>query len=199
MRIHGQRDFDAAFFAELRENTSFVVAEVEEPVDVDGGVFKELGALNAAEHVKQAAVLVEAVAPEESGVGGVDQVEVVDFVEQGGIVGDSRVGQERVEHAGVFARAFQFAEGGVELGNVAYTIDATDKLQTYDFGASKWNALVFNYVPAQIVGDARKRSRPRSHVFIARPTASLFVTGSFSITNRRVAVRILSPGRLRVP
>jgi hypothetical protein len=44
------------------------------------------------------------------------------------------------------------AHGGEEMTNVVYNIAAKDAEMDLDFGAFNWNMLVFNYVPAQIVG-----------------------------------------------
>lgn len=48
--------------------------------------------------------------------------------------------------------------GGIEMRNAVLRIDAVDKLMTFDFGLFHWNVLVFNYVPAQLVGAEVKRS-----------------------------------------
>jgi hypothetical protein len=42
--------------------------------------------------------------------------------------------------------------GGLEMTNAAYNIAATDEAMSFDFGIFNWNTLVFNYVPAQLVG-----------------------------------------------
>ena|SRR6267143_181617 len=49
-------------------------------------------------------------------------------------------------------------EGGGEMRNVVYMIEATERLGNFDYGAFHWNTLVFNYVPAQILGDEFKQS-----------------------------------------
>jgi hypothetical protein len=36
-------------------------------------------------------------------------------------------------------------------------IDAARRSGWYDLGAWHWNVLVFNYVPAQLVGESRPR------------------------------------------
>ncbi len=43
-------------------------------------------------------------------------------------------------------------QGGPELTNAVYYIEAADRTMSFDFGLSHWNALVFSYVPAQLVG-----------------------------------------------
>jgi hypothetical protein len=43
-------------------------------------------------------------------------------------------------------------QGGAELTNAVYYIEATDRTMRLDFGLSHWNELVFRYVPAQLVG-----------------------------------------------
>ena len=50
------------------------------------------------------------------------------------------------------------AEGGVELENAAFHIAATDETKNFDFGLFHWNTLVFNYVPAQLLGEDFKQS-----------------------------------------
>lgn len=42
--------------------------------------------------------------------------------------------------------------GGPELRNAVRRIDHIDRNQVFDYGAFHWNRLVFNYVPAQLVG-----------------------------------------------
>lgn len=48
--------------------------------------------------------------------------------------------------------------GGPELRNAAVRIDHIDRTQEFDYGATHWNRLVFNYVPAQLVGTKLKDS-----------------------------------------
>jgi hypothetical protein len=50
------------------------------------------------------------------------------------------------------------AEGGVELENAAFHIAATDETKNLDFGLFHWNTLVFNFVPAQLLGEDFKQS-----------------------------------------
>lgn len=47
-------------------------------------------------------------------------------------------------------------EGGEELKAAVYSIAATNAEMAFDFGLFHWNTLVFNYVPAQIVGQGLK-------------------------------------------
>lgn len=49
-------------------------------------------------------------------------------------------------------------EGGVELTNAVYAIEAANATRQFDYGLSHWNALVFNYVPAQVMGADFKQS-----------------------------------------
>ena len=51
-----------------------------------------------------------------------------------------------------------FEEGGEELRNAVYQIEASDRNLDFDYGAFQWNILVFNYVPAQLVGHGFKES-----------------------------------------
>ena len=48
--------------------------------------------------------------------------------------------------------------GGPELMNAAYIIAAVDRTLNFDVGIPHWNALVFAYVPAQLVGKEFKDS-----------------------------------------
>lgn len=48
--------------------------------------------------------------------------------------------------------------GSYELRNSVYAIEAIDRRAAFDFGAFHWNMLVFNYVPAQIVGEQFKNA-----------------------------------------
>jgi hypothetical protein len=49
-------------------------------------------------------------------------------------------------------------QGGVELTNAVYYIEAVDREMKFDLGLSHWNELVFRYVPAQLVGADLKDS-----------------------------------------
>jgi hypothetical protein len=49
-------------------------------------------------------------------------------------------------------------QGGAELRNAVYNIGAISRNLNFDFGLYHWNALVFSYVPAQIVGRDLKES-----------------------------------------
>ncbi len=44
------------------------------------------------------------------------------------------------------------ANGGPEMLNAIYKINAIDQNMILDFGAFHWNTLVFNYIPAQVTG-----------------------------------------------
>lgn len=48
--------------------------------------------------------------------------------------------------------------GGPELRNAVVRIDHIDRTLEFDYGAAHWNRLVFNYVPAQLVGTTVKDS-----------------------------------------
>lgn len=48
------------------------------------------------------------------------------------------------------------ANGGPEMLNAVYKINAVDENMILDFGAFHWNTLVFNYIPAQLVGNEFK-------------------------------------------
>ena len=52
----------------------------------------------------------------------------------------------------------QLTAGGSELENAVYSIAAMDQTAEFDYGIFHWNTLVFNYVPAQILGDEFKQS-----------------------------------------
>lgn len=49
-------------------------------------------------------------------------------------------------------------QGGAELKNAVYNIEAISRTMRFDYGAFHWNALVFSYVPAQLVGQGFKQS-----------------------------------------
>lgn len=48
--------------------------------------------------------------------------------------------------------------GGAELTNAVYNIGAVSRTMNFDLGAFHWNAIVFSYVPAQLVGRDLKES-----------------------------------------
>ena len=50
------------------------------------------------------------------------------------------------------AVAYFKGEAALELKNAMYLVDLTAKTGKYDYGKAIWNNLVFNYVPAQFVG-----------------------------------------------
>lgn len=54
--------------------------------------------------------------------------------------------------------AKMFDQGGEELRNAVYQVEASDKRLDFDYGAFQWNTLVFNYVPAQLVGQEFKNA-----------------------------------------
>lgn len=62
----------------------------------------------------------------------------------------------RIEFVGNFEEIYN--EGGYELLNAVYFIEATQRSLTFDLGTFHWNNLVFNYVPAQIFGKDTKDS-----------------------------------------
>jgi len=51
-----------------------------------------------------------------------------------------------------------FVNTGPEFDKYVLRMDAVNELGSFDFGLSHWNMLVFNYVPAQIVGRELKSS-----------------------------------------
>jgi hypothetical protein len=50
------------------------------------------------------------------------------------------------------------ASGGDEMRNAVTLIDATDREGRFDFGTVHWNVVVWNFLPAQIVGATVKQS-----------------------------------------
>lgn len=48
--------------------------------------------------------------------------------------------------------------GGPEMRNAVLRINDADRRMTFDFGLFHWNVLVFNFVPAQLVGNDLKQS-----------------------------------------
>ncbi|MBW4550081.1 MAG: oligosaccharide repeat unit polymerase [Aphanocapsa sp. GSE-SYN-MK-11-07L] len=56
--------------------------------------------------------------------------------------------------------AFEFQQSGeiLELRNAALLMDASEKLGLYGYGSGWWDNIVFQYVPAQIVGREFKES-----------------------------------------
>jgi hypothetical protein len=73
--------------------------------------------------------------------------------------------------------------GGSEVRNAVYTIEAYDRTLDFDFGLTNWNEIVFNYVPAQIVGrNIKERMMVRLpnvawQVFKYRPNIGTTETG----------------------
>jgi hypothetical protein len=49
-------------------------------------------------------------------------------------------------------------DGGLEMRNAVLRINDADRLMAFDFGVFHWNTLVFNFVPAQIVGSDLKQA-----------------------------------------
>lgn len=50
------------------------------------------------------------------------------------------------------------AHGGPEVRNAVLRLESASDTRSFDFGLFHWNTLVFNYVPAQLVGPALKES-----------------------------------------
>lgn len=48
--------------------------------------------------------------------------------------------------------------GGEEMRNAMYRIHMVDRNQSFDYGAFHWDTLVWNYIPAQVVGKPLKDS-----------------------------------------
>ncbi len=48
--------------------------------------------------------------------------------------------------------------GGMEMRNAIYLINHADNTMQFDYGLFHWNVLVFNFIPAQIVGKNLKNS-----------------------------------------
>jgi hypothetical protein len=74
-------------------------------------------------------------------------------------------------------------QGGAEVRNAAYNIAAVSRHMEFDFGLSHWDALVFAYVPAQVVGHSIKDSlfislpQPALEVYYYQPTLGSTWTG----------------------
>lgn len=49
-------------------------------------------------------------------------------------------------------------QGGPEFRNLAFSLSYVSENNAYDFGSTHWNTLVHSYVPAQLVGSARKEA-----------------------------------------
>jgi len=83
-------------------------------------------------------------------------------------MGQSGPQWDQIANIDFFGNISQIAEqGGAEVRNAAYNIAAVSRNMEYDFGLSHWNALVFAYVPAQLVGSGIKES-----LYIALPQPS---------------------------
>jgi hypothetical protein len=62
----------------------------------------------------------------------------------------------QIDFAANFRASLQ--NSGVELGNAVFRIWTIDRNLQFDYGAMHWNHLVFQYVPAQLLGHAFKDS-----------------------------------------
>jgi hypothetical protein len=62
----------------------------------------------------------------------------------------------QIDFAGNFTETLE--TGGSEVRNAVLRIATTDRNMEFDYGAFHWNRLVFNFVPAQILGAAFKQS-----------------------------------------
>ncbi len=62
----------------------------------------------------------------------------------------------RIDVAGNFEEVLR--NGGPEMRNAVMRIDFTARTMALDFGAFHWNVLVFNFVPAQLVGHGIKQA-----------------------------------------
>lgn len=49
-------------------------------------------------------------------------------------------------------------EGGQEISNMVYNIEAYDRRGNFDFGLSHWNSFIHMYIPGQFIGFDNKRS-----------------------------------------
>ena len=73
--------------------------------------------------------------------------------------------------------------GGAEVRNAAYSIAAVSRSMNLDFGLMHWNALVFAYVPAQLVGRDIKQAllitlpQPAIEEYAYRPALGSTWTG----------------------
>jgi hypothetical protein len=73
--------------------------------------------------------------------------------------------------------------GGPELTNAVYVFAAVKRTMEFDFGIIHWNALVFSYVPAQLVGSELKNAlyvpivSPVYEVFFYEPALGTTYTG----------------------
>jgi hypothetical protein len=76
---------------------------------------------------------------------------------------------DRIANIDFVGNLSQIAEqGGAEVRNAAYNIAAVSRSMKFDFGLSHWNATVFAYVPAQLVGAGIKHA-----LFIPIPQPAL--------------------------
>ncbi|MFE0756600.1 hypothetical protein ACFW16_21735 [Inquilinus sp. NPDC058860] len=65
-------------------------------------------------------------------------------------------GVSSIDVLGNFRTVLQ--NGGPEMRNAIYLMDAQSKAQDWDYGIYHWNVLVWNFVPAQLVGQTFKQS-----------------------------------------
>ncbi|MEO9339252.1 hypothetical protein ABFT80_17690 [Mesorhizobium sp. SB112] len=61
-----------------------------------------------------------------------------------------------IDFEGNFKRTLE--NGGEEMRNAVLRINQTDRTLKFDYGKFHWNRIVFNYVPAQLVGAELKQS-----------------------------------------
>jgi hypothetical protein len=61
-----------------------------------------------------------------------------------------------IDFIGNLKRIAEGNAGGDEVRNALLTIEAVDRRQTFDYGASLWNAFLHQYVPGQFVGSDLK-------------------------------------------
>ncbi len=118
-RVDRQGDLDAlAHFPKAREHATFVLGEFQERIDVDRRAGEELRAIDAFEDVEKALVLVKSILAQICAVGGVDQAQVVDFIEQRCVVVGCAAGdfpEEQIQIRGVLSAAFELAERRIKL------------------------------------------------------------------------------------
>lgn len=58
----------------------------------------------------------------------------------------------QIDFLGNLREIYKGSEGNEELKNAVYNISAADQTMNFDYGLALWNALVFQYVPAQFLG-----------------------------------------------
>ena len=83
-------------------------------------------------------------------------------------------------------------KGGSEMRNATLRIDFIQRNQAFDFGLTHWNALVYSYVPAQIIGATAK-----SKLYIPLPDQiDRFYTPDLGTTETAMADSFASFGYL---